>query len=168
VSVGEEALIKAIHYYFELIDSDTAIDWAPTGLFNIILTKRQRNDIKNICTRHDWLDPELSYITITTEYLSHILNQRKTKDNVTHQDCAKILSAAFSSKSRVAVNKKRHADDNERDQQAVVFNASSPIAISNVATTYGTAIIEISFREYEPVTAYHTRLEKIKALNEGL
>lgn len=170
MSAGETGLSDAFSYFLKMINDGEYIDSQikEVGFFSYLLTKKQKSDISTVCKTNGWVDPRVKAICIDYEYLKHILDQRTGKDGLTYIDCAVILSAAFNTQSRVSVNRKRHENDDEREQQAVVFNAGSAITSGKARSAYGTAIIEINLMGYKAITAYHSRLEKIKALNKGL
>ncbi len=161
---GEEGLSQAFHDFMIQTES-TSLDVEATsmGLFSYLLTKRQRSDIKKVCNEKQWVDPEEKGITLTKDYLEHVLKQRQSKDNVTASDCAVILASAYNKKSKVAINKPRFKGDRERDQQALIFNAEESITVGNSNGLYGVAIIEISVKNLSPVTAYHATRPKVTA-----
>lgn len=165
MSVGEEGLKQAFESFMDQVASGYEFDkeTLESGFFSFIFTKKQRTKISQLCRDNDWVNPESPGITFTRDYFHHVLEQRTTKDGVTPGDCAKILAAAFCTKSEAAVNKKRFEGDMEREQQALIFNAKDALVIGKSRNMYGVAIVEISIKNLSPVTAYHARGDKVLA-----
>lgn len=154
---GEAGLEAAIYGFVREIENGT-IDKEATalGLFSYLLTKKQRYGIHQICQDQGWNIPQVKGITITESYIKHVLEQRKVKDAVDANGCAAIISHAFSTKSKVTVNR-------GRNQQAILFGAEKPMNAPEMKNLYGVAILQMAEKEITPVTAYHARGAKVKA-----
>ncbi|MGL5673710.1 MAG: hypothetical protein ACRDC9_11600 [Plesiomonas shigelloides] len=160
---GALGLKQAFQHYLDAVDSGNIDPVTLNGCFSYVLTRRQKSEIKKVCDKNDWVDPEEKGITFTNEYFEHVLNQRKVKDSISTRDCAAILASAYSEKSSVAVNRPRYENDKEREQQALIFNAKESISVGKSHNLYGVAIIEITIKNLTPITAYHARGAKVKA-----
>lgn len=158
MTVGEQALHEAFIGYTHLVDTNFIFDQEikEEGLFSYILTPKQRDQIKRICIREGWEVNQSKGITITIQAIKHVLAGRKSKDGLSTQECAQVLSSAYSKHSEIALNK-------DRDQQAFILNAKISVHIKSTAF-YCAAILQVSENDLAQVTAYHTTWAKIKAI----
>lgn len=158
MAIGDDAVCDAFFYFAEQVDAmgDDTIPkevW-DTPCFTYILTKRQFNQMKVICQKNDWRIPTSPAVPITWAMFRHVLNARNKKDKLSWQDCAAILSAAFSVQSHVFVNR-------DYNEQTVVLNATRRIKVGG-AGFFALAIVDVSENKLAPVTAYHATEAKCK------
>lgn len=162
--VGDDALREAISRYTEWVYRMSvtgagvpAEEWrAP--LFTYLLTNKQFNEMKVICSRQGWPPPPGRGITFFPHVISHILTARTGKDRLTWQECATVLTAALSPRSTVAMQK-------SHDQQVIVLNSVDVLRIGKMQEKYrGMLIVEVTIKSLAPVTAYHASEAKSRAI----
>lgn len=158
MTVGEQALHNAFIDYTHLVDANFVFDQEikASGLFSYILTPKQRDQIKRLCIKEGWPVNQSKGITITISAIKHVLAGRKGKDGLTTQECAQVLSSAYSKNSEIALNKDRH-------EQAFILNAKISVQLRSSAF-YCAAILQVSENDLAQVTAYHTTWAKIKGI----
>ncbi len=151
------ALEDAFDFFINLVSKEYAFEYElwNTGFFTYLLTKKQISDLKKLCKKEGWEEPNHFAITIKGEFVRHILNSRERKDQVTVEEASDILKAAFSPVSLVSINKKY-------EEQAVVLNSKNRIKIKG-NTYYSAAFFEVG-EKLENKTAYHTGYRKIEAI----
>lgn len=152
-----KALEEAFHHYTKEVHEGLDYKLSPwtDGFFTYLFTKKQKNILKRLCLKENWELPENYGITISGDFINHILEGRMGKDKVTMIECSKILSASFHSRSEVSIN-------NGYEEQAVILNSFNKITVKN-NTYYASAFFSVN-KKLESKTAYHTGFNKIKRL----
>jgi hypothetical protein len=163
MAVGDNALREAVAYYMEWVYQVSVVgagvpaeEWnAP--LFTYLLTNKQFNELKVICTRQGWPPPGRG-ITFFPHVIKHILTARGGKDGLTWQECAAVLAASLNARSSVAVQK-------IHEQQVVVLNSVEVLRVGKTREKYrGMLIVEVTINNLAPVTAYHASEAKSRAI----
>lgn len=161
--VGDDALKDAFYFFTEWVDSIANSgktipqeEW-DKPLFTYMLTKKQFNQLNNVCHKNGWPRQTCPGITIYPYHIQHILMSR-AKDGLDWKLVAEVLSASFCTRSEVALNK-------GRNQQGVILNSSQSIKLGK-QKYYGMAILQVSENDLAPVTAYHATEAKIKAIKK--
>ncbi len=164
MAAGEDALREAVTYYMEwvyrvsLVGAGVPAEEWNAPLFTYLLTNKQFNALKVICTRQGWPPPPGRGITFFPHVIKHILTARSGKDGLTWQECAAVLAASLSPCSHVAVQK-------AHDQQVVVLNSVEVLRVGRTQEKYrGMLIVEVTLNELAPVTAYHASEAKSRAI----
>lgn len=162
-NAAERAIYDAFMFFLHEIEQlgNRQMDqytWS-TPCFTYILTKKQFNQLKVLCSRNAWPTPLSPAVPITRSMLKHVLSSRKEKDKISLSDCAAILRNAFSPKSEMFINR-------DYPEQAISLNARSKIHVGG-AGHYALAIIEVSGNNLAPVTAYHATEAKCKAIQRS-
>lgn len=154
---SDKALEEAFHYFTKKVNDNEDYKTSPwnEGFFTYLFTKKQQNILKRICLKEGWELPENYGITIKGEFILHVLNSRKKKDQTTMYECAEILSASFSSKSEISINI-------GYEEQAVVLNSFKKINVQK-NTYYASAFFSVG-KKLESKTAYHTNYTKLKRI----
>ncbi|EEB7838044.1 hypothetical protein CBJ37_21395 [Salmonella enterica subsp. enterica serovar Durham] len=163
MALGDDALREAFFFYTEWVDS-VASSGKPIPssvwnrpLFTYLLTKKQFNQLNNVCQKNGWPRQECPGITFYPHHLQHVLSSR-AGDGLNWQLVAEVLSASFCTRSEVALNK-------GRDQQGVILNSFQAIKLGK-QKYFGMAILQVSENDLAPVTAYHASEAKIKAIKK--
>lgn len=153
----DKALEEAFHHYTQKVNEGCDYKAPPwnEGFFTYLFTKKQKNILKRICLKEGWEVPENYGLTIKGDFIHHVLNSRTKKDDTTMHECAEILSASFSSRSEISINK-------GYDEQAVVLNSFKKITVKN-NKYYGSAFFSVS-TTLEGKTAYHTKYNKVQRI----
>ena len=160
MAIGDDAIRDAFFFFAELADA-MGNQGLPqhvwdTPCFTYLLTKKQFNQMKVVCQRSGWPVPVSPAVPITWAMFSHVLSARGNKDQLSWQECAEILSAAFSVQSNVFVNR-------DYAEQTVVLNAIKRITVGG-AGFFALAIVDVSGNKWAPVTAYHATEAKCKKI----
>lgn len=165
MTVGDDALREAIHFYTKWVDDISRSGQpVPAGkwnspLFTYVLTKRQLNQLNVICKKQDWPHQNYPGITVYPRHIKHVLTSR-IKDGLNWVQVAEILSASFCTHSRVTINK-------DRNMQGIILNAKERLTTISGQKYFGMAILQVSENDLAPVTAYHATEAKIKAIQRG-
>ncbi|EDT2962897.1 hypothetical protein LSB85_004689 [Salmonella enterica] len=163
MALGDDALREAFFFFTEWVDgiarSGKPImpdEWE-RPLLTYLMTKKQFNQLNNLCQRNGWPRQERPGITIYPHHLQHVLSSR-SKDGLDWKMVSNVLSASFCTHSEVALNK-------GRNQQGIILNSFQAIRLGK-EKYYGMVILQVSEKDLAPVTAYHASEAKIKAIKK--
>lgn len=127
-------------------------------IFTYLMTPKQFDRIRKICSQKGWDVPNQRGILIDLEAVRHPLDSRESKDNCTADEALAILTAAYSAYSQIGLNKPKHA-------QAIVFNTGRQVQVGQ-NKYYAVAVVKVCSegrKKYlAPVTAYHATEAKIR------
>lgn len=164
MAAGDDALREAVTHYMEwvylvsVVGAGVPADEWEAPLFTYLLTNKQFNELKVICSRAGWPPPVDRGITFFPHVLKHILTARSGKDSLTWQECAMVLTASLNPRSTVALQK-------DHDQQVIVLNSVDVLRVGRKQEKYrGMLIVEVSVNDLAPVTAYHASEAKSRAI----
>jgi hypothetical protein len=170
MAVGDSGLREAVERSMEWIYLTCVIgpgisdeEWE-RPLFTYLLTKKQYNALKAICSREGWPPPVSRGITFYPHHISHILTARQDKNRLTWQDSADVLNASLSPRSILAPH-------HVHDQQVFVLNSLEVLKVGPTGEKYrGILIVETTINDLTPVTAYNATEAKSRAIlrNNGL
>jgi stress-induced morphogen len=131
-------------------------------IFSYLLTLKQQNQVQVICRREGWSVPAHRGIEITLATVDHVYDARKRKDNCDTAFIVSILSAAYSDRSNVGVNK-------IHDSQVLIFNALKSLFL-NGQKFHALAVVQANERNgkkyLSAVTAYHANEAKIRKIGK--
>lgn len=163
MAIGDDAIKDAFYFFMqqaaEMGSEKISQEIWETPCFTYLMTKRQFNQIKVVCQKNGWNVPTSPTIAITWAMFKHVLSARTMKNKLSWQECAEILSAAFSVQSNVFVNR-------DYAEQTIVLNAARRISVAG-AGFYAMAIVDVSKNNLAPVTAYHATEAKCKAIQQN-
>lgn len=164
MATGDDALREAVVrnmrwiYLVSVIGPGVPDEEWERPLFTYLLTQKQYNALKTICSRAGWPPPVSRGITFYPHHFKHILTAREGKDGLTWQDCATVLNASLSSRSILAPH-------HVHDQQVFVLNSVDSLSVGPTKEKYrGVLIVETTIDDLAPVTAYNAPEAKSRAI----